>query len=137
MIKSRKSNLLFYLGDSPEQFGLVSAHEPRRMTKPPLPCLVAGWKINPDRNDKLYRLAKPVVTHVTKAKIFCLSVSDCGKFIGIGCSDGSIEALSAQGLQLVTSLGGKDMIIFLLKFKVLVKFKFESIFNRFQERRSS
>jgi len=28
------------LGDSPENFGIISGHEPRRQTKPPLPCLI-------------------------------------------------------------------------------------------------
>ena len=72
------------------------------MTKPPLPSIVAGWKVNPDRKDEFYRLAKPVVTHFTAQKVSCLSVSDCGKFIGVGCHDGSVEALSSAGLKLIT-----------------------------------
>ena len=81
---------------------MVSAHEPRRISKPPLPCIVAGWKVNPNANDEFYRLMKPVVSHHTAQKISCMAVSDCGKFVGVGCHDGSIEALSANGLTLIT-----------------------------------
>ena len=86
-------------GSNPNEFGIVSAHEPRRMTKPPTPCLVAGWKVKP--KDDMYRLAEPVVVRELAQKVSSMTVSDDGKLIGLGCSDGSVDVFSSCGMELV------------------------------------
>ena len=86
-------------GLNPNEFGIVSAHEPRRMTKPPTPCLVAGWKVKP--KDDMYRLAEPVVVRELAQKVSSMTVSDDGKLIGLGCSDGSVDVFSSCGMELV------------------------------------
>ena len=86
-------------GSNPNEFGIVSAHEPRRMTKPPTPCLVAGWKVK--SKDDMYRLAEPVVVRELAQKVSSMTVSDDGKLIGLGCSDGSVDVFSSCGMELV------------------------------------
>jgi hypothetical protein len=69
------------------------------MTKPPTPCLVAGWKVKP--KDDMYRLAEPVVVRELAQKVSSMTVSDDGKLIGLGCSDGSVDVFSSCGMELV------------------------------------
>lgn len=86
-------------GDSPDHFGIVSGHEPRRQTKPPLPCVVRGWRIN--RGDKNLKLATPIMKYEIMQKISSLAVSDCGQYIGIGCHNGDVQCLSSRKLNLI------------------------------------
>lgn len=89
----------FIPGDSPDHFGIVSGHEPRRQTKPPLPCVVRGWRIN--RGDKNLKLATPIMKYEIMQKISSLAVSDCGQYIGIGCHNGDVQCLSSRKLNLI------------------------------------
>ena len=93
------SNVTF-LGDTPENFGIISAHEPRRQTKPPLPCVIYGWRLN--KEDQNYRKAIPSAKYELSDKISSLAVSDCGQFIGIGCHNGDVQCLSSRGFKLIT-----------------------------------
>lgn len=99
--KYRFRALKFIPGVSDDQFGLISAHEPRICAKPPLPNVITGWQIQ--KKDEYYRHAIPVAKYVAPCgeRISCLTVSDCGELIGVGSQDGGLTALSKKGLRLI------------------------------------
>jgi len=96
----RFRSLKFIPGESPDSFGIVSAHEPRRQTKPPLPNVVYGWKVT--KEDQNYRLARPVVRYETTDRISSMAVSECGTYIGLGCHNGDVHIVQRGNLSLVT-----------------------------------